>query len=41
MPSYTAPTKDFQFVLHDVLKVTEQPTRGYEDLEADFRYLPR
>ncbi|MGA9411550.1 MAG: acyl-CoA dehydrogenase C-terminal domain-containing protein [Roseobacter sp.] len=36
MPSYTAPTKDFQFVLHDVLKVTEQTTRGYEDLEADF-----
>ena len=23
MPSYTAPTKDIQFVLHDVLNVTQ------------------
>lgn len=36
MPRYTAPTKDMQFVLHDVLNVAEQPTPGYEDLEADF-----
>ena len=36
MPRYTAPTKDMQFVLHDVLKVSEQPIPGYEDLEADF-----
>ncbi|MEE4187179.1 MAG: acyl-CoA dehydrogenase C-terminal domain-containing protein, partial [Roseobacter sp.] len=36
MPSYTPPTKDFQFVLHDVLKVTQQSIPGYEDLEADF-----
>ena len=36
MPSYTAPTKDMQFVLHHVLKVTEQPIPGYADLEADF-----
>jgi alkylation response protein AidB-like acyl-CoA dehydrogenase len=36
MPSYTAPTKDMQFVLHDVLKVTEQPTPGYDELEPDF-----
>ena len=32
MPSYTAPTKDTQFVLHDVLKVTEAgiPVTGGE-----------
>ncbi len=36
MPTYTAPTKDVQFVLHDVLKVSEAQIPGYEDLEADF-----
>tara|TARA_R110002072_G_scaffold30915_6_gene95971 strand:+ start:2988 stop:4769 length:1782 start_codon:yes stop_codon:yes gene_type:complete len=36
MPSYSAPTKDLQFVLHDVLKVTEAETPGYDELEADF-----
>jgi len=36
MPSYTAPTKDLQFVLHDVLKVTESKTPGYDELEPDF-----
>ncbi|MGZ2256853.1 acyl-CoA dehydrogenase C-terminal domain-containing protein [Roseobacter sp. A03A-229] len=36
MPRYTAPTKDMQFVLHDVLKVTEQSIPGYDELEADF-----
>ncbi|MCV3270533.1 acyl-CoA dehydrogenase C-terminal domain-containing protein [Roseobacter sinensis] len=36
MPRYTAPTKDLQFVLHDVLKVTEQSIPGYDELEADF-----
>jgi alkylation response protein AidB-like acyl-CoA dehydrogenase len=36
MPSYTAPVKDMQFVLHDVLKVTEQDVPGYDELEADF-----
>ena len=36
MPSYTAPTKDFQFLLHDVLKVTESAIPGYDELEADF-----
>ncbi len=36
MPSYTPPTKDMQFILPDVLKVTEQSVPGYEDLEADF-----
>ena len=36
MPSYTAPTKDMQFVLHDVLKITESDIPGYDELEADF-----
>jgi len=36
MPSYTAPVKDMQFVLHDVLKVTESDIPGYADLDAGF-----
>jgi len=36
MPSYTAPTKDMQFILHDVLKVTEQSVPGYDELDPDF-----
>ena len=36
MPVYTAPIRDMQFVLQDVLKVTESPTPGYAELEADF-----
>ena len=36
MPSYTAPTKDTQFILHDVLKVTETGIPGYEEMEASF-----
>ncbi len=36
MPIYTAPTKDMQFVLHDVLKVSEQDIPGFEDLDRDF-----
>jgi len=36
MPSYTPPLKDLDFVLHDVLKVSEQPIEGYGDLERDF-----
>ncbi|MEM7723425.1 MAG: acyl-CoA dehydrogenase C-terminal domain-containing protein [Pseudomonadota bacterium] len=36
MPTYTAPTKDMQFILHDVLKITEQDIPGYEELDADF-----
>ena len=36
MPSYTAPIKDLQFVLHDVLNVTASSTPGYDELEADF-----
>ncbi len=36
MPSYTAPVKDFQFVLHDLLKVSEQEIEGFADLDRDF-----
>lgn len=36
MPIYNAPTKDLQFVLHNLLKVSEQDIPGYEDLDADF-----
>lgn len=36
MPIYTAPTRDLQFVLHDVLKATETGVPGYEELERDF-----
>ena len=36
MPSYTAPVKDMQFILHNVLNVTAQDVPGYAELEADF-----
>jgi len=36
MPTYTAPTKDMQFVLHEVLNITEQDVPGYDELDADF-----
>ncbi len=36
MPSYTAPIKDLQFVLHDLLKVSEQDIPGFADLDRDF-----
>ncbi|WP_417699062.1 acyl-CoA dehydrogenase C-terminal domain-containing protein [Pseudophaeobacter sp.] len=36
MTVYSAPTKDTQFILHDVLKVSEAATPGYNDLERDF-----
>ncbi len=36
MPRYIAPVKDMQFILHEVLKVTESGVPGYSDLEADF-----
>ena len=36
MPSYTAPTRDMQFILHDVLNVSEKDTPGYAELEPDF-----
>jgi alkylation response protein AidB-like acyl-CoA dehydrogenase len=36
MPIYNSPTKDIQFVLHDLLKVSEQDIPGFEDLDRDF-----
>jgi alkylation response protein AidB-like acyl-CoA dehydrogenase len=36
MPSYAAPVKDIQFVLQDVLRVTETGVPGYADLDAGF-----
>ncbi|MFY0661635.1 MAG: acyl-CoA dehydrogenase C-terminal domain-containing protein [Shimia sp.] len=36
MPIYTAPVKDLQFVLHDVLNVSNSDIPGYSDLDADF-----
>lgn len=36
MPSYTPPTKDMQFLLHDVLKVSASDVPGYADLDAEF-----
>ena len=36
MPTYTAPAKDAQFILHDVLKISDSSTPGYRELEPDF-----
>ncbi|MEC3862481.1 acyl-CoA dehydrogenase C-terminal domain-containing protein [Mesobacterium sp. TK19101] len=36
MPIYAAPTKDMQFILHDVLKASESDVPGYEELDRDF-----
>ncbi|PSL22114.1 acyl-CoA dehydrogenase C-terminal domain-containing protein [Shimia abyssi] len=36
MPTYTAPVKDLQFVLHDVLNITSSDIPGYDELDADF-----
>ncbi|MCB1334609.1 MAG: acyl-CoA dehydrogenase C-terminal domain-containing protein [Roseivivax sp.] len=36
MPSYTAPTKDMQFVLHEVLNASQSGIPGYEELDRDF-----
>ncbi|MES0823785.1 acyl-CoA dehydrogenase C-terminal domain-containing protein [Ruegeria sp. SCP11] len=36
MPVYNAPTKDTQFILHDVLKVSDSEIPGYSELEAEF-----
>ncbi|PHQ99404.1 MAG: acyl-CoA dehydrogenase [Marinosulfonomonas sp.] len=36
MPSYTAPVKDIQFILHDLLGVSTSDIQGYDELEADF-----
>jgi len=36
MPSYAAPTKDMQFLLHDVLNVSGSDIPGYDELDRDF-----
>ena len=36
MPSYSAPIKDQQFILHDVLRLQESDIPGYSDLDPDF-----
>ncbi|MDA3887364.1 MAG: acyl-CoA dehydrogenase C-terminal domain-containing protein [Allgaiera sp.] len=36
MPAYMAPTKDMQFLLHEVLKVTETGVKGYDEIDRDF-----
>ena len=36
MTSYNAPTKDIQFVMHELLNVSGSDTPGYGELEADF-----
>ncbi|WP_170549705.1 acyl-CoA dehydrogenase C-terminal domain-containing protein [Ruegeria atlantica] len=36
MPVYNAPTKDTQFILHDVLKISDSDIPGYNELEAEF-----
>ena len=36
MPSYTAPIKDMQFLLHEVMDVKAQAIPGYGEMDADF-----
>ncbi len=36
MPTYTAPVRDMEFVLNDVLKVQSAGITGYDELDADF-----
>ena len=36
MPSYTAPIRDMEFVLNEVLNVTGSDVAGYADLEPEF-----
>ncbi|MEO9864511.1 MAG: acyl-CoA dehydrogenase C-terminal domain-containing protein [Yoonia sp.] len=36
MPIYNSPTKDMQFVLHNLLNVSAQDVPGYDDLDAEF-----
>jgi len=36
MPIYNPPTKDTQFILHDVLGVTQSDIPGYDELEPEF-----
>ncbi|HIP23003.1 MAG TPA: acyl-CoA dehydrogenase [Rhodobacteraceae bacterium] len=36
MPIYTPPQKDMEFILHNVLKIHQSATPGYDELEQDF-----
>ncbi len=36
MPHYTPPVKDQQFLLHDVLKISESDVPGYDELDREF-----
>ncbi len=36
MPTYTAPVKDMQFVLHNLLNITGSGVPGYDDLDEGF-----
>ena len=36
MPSYTPPTRDMQFLMHDVLGISASDIPGYDELERDF-----
>ncbi|MDF2231166.1 acyl-CoA dehydrogenase C-terminal domain-containing protein [Albimonas sp. CAU 1670] len=36
MPTYTPPLRDMEFVLHETLKVQDQPVEGYSELDRDF-----
>jgi len=36
MPRYTAPIKDMQFILHDVLEASTQSIPGYDELDREF-----
>jgi 3-(methylsulfanyl)propanoyl-CoA dehydrogenase len=36
MTIYNAPSKDTQFILHELLNITESGIPGYDELEADF-----
>ncbi len=36
MPSYRAPVKDMQFILHDVLNISSSDVPGYAELDRDF-----
>jgi acyl-CoA dehydrogenase len=36
MPTYTPPTRDMQFVLHDVLEISGSAIPGYDELDRDF-----
>ncbi|MFC7703261.1 acyl-CoA dehydrogenase C-terminal domain-containing protein [Plastorhodobacter daqingensis] len=36
MPTYTPPTRDMQFLLHEVMKASETGVPGYEEMDRDF-----